>query len=348
MNDDYLFDPKAPPDPEIEKLERALRPFRFKDGGATSEMDAGPARRTSRPRRLFLVAAAAAALIVAAATIVALVRRDPPLEGTPVQGVESAALVTITQVEGDVRIDATARSTTLPSNSLASGDRIVCNEGGRAELRVGDIGRLTLEEKTRLRVGEGHGDEDKDGAYRLDLELGTVTAFIFAAPRVFSLGTPSGIAVDLGCFYRTTVDDEGHTTLAVTTGRVSFESDGRKVYVPAGASCRAWPNFGPGTPTWDKASEKVRAAAVRHDEARIAKDDAAALRAIDEILATEDKRDTLTIWHLLLDDDDQVRARVFDRLSALCGPPPVSRELCFSADPEALAAWREQLELECW
>ncbi|MSR47227.1 MAG: hypothetical protein EXS13_09205 [Planctomycetes bacterium] len=168
---------------------------------------------------------------------------------------------------------------------LHVGDRIVCDPGGSARVRVGDVGSLRLAEATRLRVAAGHGDATREGAFHLELERGTVSATIFAAPRVFALGTPCGIAVDLGCIYDTTVDEDGRTFLSVVSGKVSFESDGRKVHVPSGAGCRAWPGFGPGTPTWSDSPEEIRAAVERHDAARAAHDPAAAEAALADLLA---------------------------------------------------------------
>ncbi len=335
MSDDYLFDPRAPPDPQVQALERALAKFRVRE---TAKLP-----RVARiGRRTWL---AAAAVVAAAATLLVVVNRHPRWAGVKV----GATAVALDDVEGAVTVD---------------GDRIVCDAGGHARLRVGDIGWLTLEEKTRVRVVAGcdRGDgAEGEGSYRVDLERGTVSARIFAAPRLFWLGTPSAIAVELGCVYRTTVDDEGHATLAVTRGRVSFESDGRRVYVPAGASCRAWPGFGPGTPAWDDSSAELLAAVVRHDEARVRGDAGAARRALEELLAAtltadcERPRDSLTLWHLLDphgEPDPDLRADVFDRLRELCPPPnDVTRERCLAGDADALAAlasWREKLEDDCW
>src|SRR5204863_5705766 len=120
-------------------------------------------------------------------------------------------LLAVEDVAGAVHVGATTLRDAA-SAGLAAGDEVVCEPGSHARVRIGAIGWLSLEEKTRLRVAAGHGDAKREGAFRLDLERGSVEASIFAAPRVFALGTPSGIAVDLGCRYRATVDDAGHTT----------------------------------------------------------------------------------------------------------------------------------------
>jgi hypothetical protein len=344
MSEDYLFDPGAAPDPQVQQLERALRPFRLGETAPPAIDERAPSRPGAIGWRGWLAAAG----VVAAAALALLARRGERWPSVSF-GAEHVALA---GAEGPVRIDAPTPLQGGAERPLRPGDRIVCEEGGRARLRVGEIGWLTLEERTRVRVVAGlaaPGDVEEEGAYRLDLERGTVSARIFAAPRVFWLGTPSGIAVDLGCVYSTTVDDAGHATLAVKRGRVSFESEGRRVYVPAGASCRAWPGYGPGTPAWIDASEDVRAAAVRHDEARIRGDAAAARRAVEELLVDEDERDTLTLWHLLAVPEPDLRQDVFERLREFCPPPRgVSRDLLLSADPGALSTWLDALEDSCW
>jgi hypothetical protein len=192
----------------------------------------------------------------------------------------------------------------------------------------------------------------------LDLERGTVAATIFAAPRVFALGTPGGIAVDLGCIYETTVADDGATRLKVTSGRVSFESDGRKVHVPAGAGCRAWPGYGPGTPTWSDGDPALSAAVERHDEARARGDAAAAANELGAVLlligagvggeaspGLRSARDTLPLWHLLATPESELRIRVFERLARFSPPPEGVRcEHCIVLEDDRLAAWREELE----
>ncbi|MBM4014416.1 MAG: hypothetical protein FJ293_05560 [Planctomycetes bacterium] len=143
--------------------------------------------------------------------------------------------VALAERQGEVAVESAAPGAADRTGALRVGDRIVCGDGGSARVRVGEVGWLSLQPSTRLRVGAGHGDAEKAGAFQLELERGTVAATIFAAPRVFALGTPGGIAVDLGCIYETTVADDGATFLKVTSGSVSFESGGRKVHVPSGA-----------------------------------------------------------------------------------------------------------------
>ncbi|HKB16103.1 MAG TPA: FecR family protein [Planctomycetota bacterium] len=308
--DDYLWNPEAPPDPEVARLEKALAGYRWKER---------PLRSLDRPRR-WRVAAAAAALLLACGVGWWALRSS----GAPGPGFH------LEHLRGEVGVVGAGGALCQGTEGIRAGDTVRCGPGGKARLRVGPIGSIDLEEKSALRIEEGAAQ-----AYRVYLERGALVASIFAAPRVFQVGTPSGIAVDLGCVYRTIVDEEGRTTLAVLSGRVSFEVPGRKVVVPADASCRAYPGRGPGIPVFGDAPEGFAAAVERLD----AGPDAAALA---KVLEAARPKDSLTLWHLLEHADAEVRRAAFDRLSRIEAPPEGLR--AGAADREGLERWRVQLQ----
>lgn len=315
--DDYLWDPDAEPDADVAEFERALAAKRWR-----GDVPAAPNRR--RPillRRLIAVAAGALALAVAGRFY--LDERSGPgysyevLRGTP-------------RIEG---------GRAAGGALLRAGQRLVCDADAAVTLDIGSIGSVELGPESRLRV-EDPGAGAEGAEHLLFLERGTLTASIFAAPRLFQVGTPAGIAVDLGCIYSATVEEDGATRLSVDAGFVSFEAEGRRVLVPADASCRAWPGRGPGTPSWDRKGEAWRAAVERLD-AR----EGAAEPALDLLLATEDPEDSLTLWHLLDHEDDTVRTRVFDRLVAVAPlPAGVSGAACRQGERASLDAWRASFE----
>jgi len=309
--DDYLWDPKAPPDPDVVRLEKALAGHRWKER---------PLRSLDRPRRWRPLAAAAALLLAGGGGWWMLGRGSG----------SSGAGFHLENLRGEAGIVAAGGEACRGTDRVRAGDTVRCGPGGTARLRVGPIGLIELEEKSALRIEEGAAE-----AYRVYLERGALVASIFAAPRVFQVGTPSGIAVDLGCVYRTLVDEEGRTTLAVLSGRVSFEVPGRRVVVPADASCRAYPGRGPGLPVWEDAPEGFAAAVERLD----AGPDAAALA---KVLEAARPKDSLTLWHLLEHADAEVRRAAFDRLSRIEAPPEGLR--AGAADREALERWRVQLQ----
>ncbi len=329
-DDRYLWDRSGPADPEVARLEALLGRYRLASGPAPAGARA-PARRGAReaaaPRFPFL--AAAAAVLVAAGLAAWLGPRAATT--TPERrGAGPGPAYEVLAVAGDVRIRP-ASAGPASADRARAGDVIETDAASRARVVVGDIGEVLVLERSRVRLVDCGAEQ-----HRMDLERGAIRASIFAEPRVFQVGTPAAIAVDLGCVYELSVDAEGGTLLAVELGRVSFEIGGRKVYVPSGAVCRADPRRGPGLPVWTDAAPALRAA-VRDLEAG-----AAALAAC---LDAATDRDTLTLWHLL----DRLavaadRGRVFDRLSAIASPPEgVTRDGCVRGDRAELDAWKERL-----
>ncbi len=217
------------------------------------------------------------------------------------------------------------------SGSASAGDLLECPDGTRAELTIADVGEIELDAGTRLRIVDC-GRE----AHELYLERGTIRATIAAEPRLFRIGTPTGVAVDLGCSYSLMVDGCGGSTLRVLTGAVSFEHEGERTYVPAGASCEARPDGSLPTPLWDDAPEPLRACAASPEAPGLA-----------AALASARDRDTLTLWHLLRHPAADVREAVYDRLATIEPPPAgVTREDCLSGDPRSLDAWLRLLRPE--
>ena len=85
-------------------------------------------------------------------------------------------------------------------------------------------------------------------------------ATIWAPPNQFFVETPSTLAVDLGCAYTLTVDDEGAGLVSVLVGWVGFKWRDRESFIPAGSSCATRPRIGPGTPYNERVSPAYREA----------------------------------------------------------------------------------------
>jgi hypothetical protein len=334
MSDEYLFEKRGPPDPGVERLEKLLEAQRWRPVPP-------PRLALPWPRALLRVAA----IVVAAGGLAAA--------GLWLaNGRGGATQFELADASGDVRVVEGLLATSTPADgaggTLRRGARVVCGSGASARVRVADVGYVTLEGDTRVRVERSARPDEaptQEGAFQLYLERGSVSASIFAAPRIFELGTPSGIAVDLGCIYRTTVDDQGHTTLSVVLGKVSFEADGPKVHVPSHASCRALPGVGPGTPVWDDAEAAYRADVEVIDASGRTKDaaklgastsaplDATTSAALARVLEQSRVKDSLTLWHLLDDPRAELRGKVFDRLAALVPPPEDLKRATFERAP---------------
>lgn len=312
MNDDYLWDGSGPIDPEIARLERALLPLRM--------------RRAALPRRRgapWLAAAALAALAVS----LHLAKLDPrdraAARNLPYR---------IASVAGSPRVVARDGSPRA-ADGLRIGDAIVTGTADRARIRVARIGTVLMEPDSRLRIAADRSHSDDDG-YSLFLEQGAVVAAIFATPRLFQVGTPAGIAVDLGCVYRAEVRTDGSTCLQVQTGAVSFETDDRRAYVPSRAECIATAE-GPGPAYWRDKPPEFQAAVHRLD--------------LDYLIAHAEVRDTLTLWHFLQADGAEVRRRALRAIEALVGlPAGIDTAGILAADRDALDALRQGFEWSWW
>src|SRR5262249_23148931 len=98
-------------------------------------------------------------------------------------------------------------------SSLSVGGWLETGDRERASFGVANIGEVVVEPRTRLQLLS-----TRDGDHRLALARGTMHARIWAPPNQFFVETPSTLAVDLGCAYTLTVDDEGAGLVSVLVG----------------------------------------------------------------------------------------------------------------------------------
>jgi len=219
------------------------------------------------------------------------------------------------------------------SPRVTDGQWLETTASSTAAIRIGEIGRVDLAPGTRLQLLTARPDE-----HRLNLTRGRISVEILAPPRVFFVETPTSTVVDLGCAYTMEVHDDGGGLLQVTQGWAALEWGDRQSLVPAGASAATRPSVGPGTPSFDDATDVMKRALVAFD---FGGDKAAALTIV---LAEARERDTLTLWHLLSRVDLDLRGRVFDRMAALTPlPVDVHRDLALALDADTLRRWREEL-----
>src|SRR5258708_10422029 len=198
---------------------------------------------------------------------------------------------------------------------LGVGQWLETDTNSRAQISVSDIGQVEVDPSSRVRLVE-----TKPTEHRLELAEGRLRARISAPPKLFFVDTPSGVAEDLGCAYTLEVDKAGNSLLRVTTGWVSLQLKDRESVVPAGAACATRPGIGPGTPYFEDASEKFRAALARVDF-----DHDSPIRGnmtpLEIVLSTARVRDTFTLWNLLSRVSGGERNAVYDRLASLVPPP---------------------------
>jgi anti-sigma factor RsiW len=223
------------------------------------------------------------------------------------------------------------------NGELSVGEWLETDANSRAQIAVGSIGSVEVDENTRVRLLETQPAE-----HRLELARGKMSAHIWAPPRLFFVNTPSAVAADLGCAYTLEVDDQGSSLLRVTSGWVALELENRESIVPANAACETRPGLGPGTPYFEDASNVFRQALKTVDFDPDANTRSAALVGI---LDQARPKDTLTLWHLLTRVDGEDRTRVYDRMAALMPPPAgVTREGVLALNQTMLHAWRDSME----
>ena len=308
---EYLWDPGATPDPEVQRLEEGLRAVRHR--GTVPAIPA-PAPRLARTARW---GGLVAAVVAVAFGVTWSVRRAtrPSWEVLPITGAPS--------------VDSSKYTTAA---RLKRGDWLETDSKSRATVNISDIGSLTVEPGTRLRlVASRQGLE-----HRMELAKGTIQAFITAPPRLFFVDTPSAQAIDMGCIYTLAVADDKSSELKTTFGLVELagKAGGRDVLskVPTGAVCRTDPRLGPGTPRFADAPEALVAALDRFD--------AGATNALPQILAGSRARDTLTLWHLLSRTSGSDPAQVLGTIVALVGRPAgVTDRATLGLDAAALDTW---------
>jgi hypothetical protein len=321
-DDEYLWDRSGPPDPDVERLEYKLASLAQQDPPPRLVLpERVPARR---PVRLYAALATAAAILLGVVLGGAALARRMNAPGWDVTGVAGAPTIASRAVGAGAR--------------LPVGGWLETDSRSTVSLNAGAIGRIHVEPGTRIRLVSA-----RSGDHRLQLERGTLHATIWAPPGQFSVETASSTAVDLGCAYTLTMDDEGAGLVSVLVGWVGFEWRGRESFIPAGSTSVTRPNQGPGTPYNERVSPAFREALLTID---FMSDASGASAALSRVLEEAQERDEVTLWHLLTRVNGADRDRVFDRLAQFVPPPPtVTRNGIRAGRREMLDAWWDALGL---
>jgi hypothetical protein len=220
---------------------------------------------------------------------------------------------------------------------LGVGQLLETDNQSRASLQADDTGRIEVEPSTRLRLLTMNA-----GLKRVALDRGTIHAYIWAPPGQFVVDTPSAVTVDLGCAYTLQVDDSGVGLVRTSLGWLGFKLNGHESFIPAGAACATRPKVGPGTPYFEDASVKFRAALTRFDFEDSTPQQRAGDLAI--VLGEARQRDALTLWHLLARVDESQRALTYDHLAKLApAPAGITREGILRLDQPMLDLWWNDL-----
>jgi len=331
-SDDYLWDGSGEPDAEIQRLEGLLGKFRHNRRAPVFPEIVGDRRWKFFPLRmgLFPVLAATAAAMATIAALTFLVHRTKPAPVT-VAGWD------VSSVEGTPRIGPMAITGKEGRSRLGVGQLLETDNQSRASLQADDTGQIEVEPSTRLRLLTMSA-----GLKQIALDRGTIHTYIWAPPGQFVVDTPSAVTVDLGCAYTLQVDDSGAGLVRTSLGWVGFKLNGHESFIPAGAACATRPKVGPGTPYFEDASLKFRAALTKFDF----EDSTPQQRAEDLaiVLGEARQRDALTLWHLLARVDESQRALVYDHLAKLApAPAGITREGILRLDQAMLDRWWNEL-----
>jgi hypothetical protein len=342
MNDDYLWDASGAPDPEIQRLESLLSDFRQAGRALVlpTEMPVAPRKFRdvlvhvlSLPR----LAAAATILIALGVTLFFFLRPKPAPETGPAWEVAN--------LQGAPQIGTKAIAPNQESAKLHVGQTIVTNSDSRASLSQSDLGEIRIDPNSRVRLVQT--DPNRK---RIQLDVGTIHAAIWAPPGTFVVDTPSAVAIDLGCAYTLQVASDGSGTIRTTLGWVGFHLNGRDSFIPAGAMCSTRPGLGPGIPYFEDATPAFREAIAQFDSS--SEDSPARSAALATILSEARAQDALSLWHLLPRTTIPERAQVYARFAALVPPPGgVTRSGILNLDQSMLDLWWNSLglgEISTW
>lgn len=308
---------------QARELPREVEPARNLWPTIHSEVERPRSPSASILRWLVPLAAAAAILLLAALVDRHSLRRESAAPAWSVAAVTGAPRVNTRTVVG--------------RTAFRLGQWLETDAASRARVVVGAIGDVTVDPNSRVRL-----TGVADANHRLELQRGSLRAFIYAPPRLFFVDTPSATAVDLGCAYTLTVADNGDGELHVTLGYVALEHGDREALIPARAMCLTRKGAGPGTPFVEDAPAALRDALVRFDFTP-----GAAPSALSEALRHARADDAITLWNLLSRTAGAARAAVFDRLSDLRSvPESVTRAGIVAGDEAMRRAWAADLGFE--
>ena len=214
--------------------------------------------------------------------------------------------------------------TVASTGTLPVGPWLETHANAVADMKVADIGELRVFGDSKLRVVATN-----SATQHLELARGHVRASVSAPPRLFVVDTPAATAVDLGCQYDLTVDDQGTTHLRVAMGAVSLEDKRGVVYVPATFEVSMSPGH-LGTPVSIDSTPALRAAVARFDTDG----------SIEPLLSIAEMSERVTLWNAIPRTTGASRAALVAKLEQFAPlPDPALHDKVLAADTDAMDIW---------
>lgn len=338
VNEAYLWDGSGKPDREVQRLESLLAQFSHREIPLALPPPQNAQAKPGYFRGLLLQFPWLPRFAAVAVVLLALIASGT-LSFYPTSVSPSGPGWEVARLDGTPQIGTRFITAGQAAAKLRVGQTLETNGTSRASISQTDLGEIKVEPNSRVRLLQ-----TDDHHKRIQLDIGTIHAMIWAPAGEFVVDTPSAVAVDLGCAYTLRVAADGSGTIRTTLGWVGFHLNGRESFIPAGAMCPTRRKVGPGTPYFEDASEAFRAALADFDFAAESQDSRAA--SLANILSQARTRDGLTLWHLLSRTDGDERAEVYDRFAALVAPPAgVTRDGILHLDQSMLDRWWNALNL---
>lgn len=309
QDDRYLWDRGEPVDPTVRALEDLLGRYGL-----------GEVALRRRPARARLVLVAAAALLVLSIAGWLLLRERT---GPPVAPSQIARLVDLDR----------------PERRFAAGETVFAAESA-LRLRLDGLGEFVAERYTQLRL-----DEIGSGRLRLRLDGGRMEVNLFAGVPVDALVLRTGALTCTAGTARFALDVEGKggaVDLRTQEGTAKLRGPSRLAVVPAGARVGGAIDGHVGVPFFEDAPPMLQKLLSAIEDPTV--DDADRVDYAGKLCALlVRKRDTLSLWHLLVDRDARIARLAEDALVRVAGVPPSAqdRKQISGIDPEI---WRSHLQ----
>ena len=310
MND-YLWDPHAAPDPDVQGVEQTLAGLRF-DPSRRPLPGPAPLRRRRVPRPMAALAVAASLLVVAGAA-------GAGLWAWRLHWPEGRAW-TMETGTATIPVDV-GREISLPSGA---------GERAGAVANIARIGSMRIGPRTSFELRA-----TRDARHRVRLAQGFLHVRVFAPPVSVVVETPAGDVVDMGCEFLL-MADASRSEVVVVSGWVQMENEVGEVMVPEGATSTMTPGKAPSVPTFHDAPEGFRVAAAQLEHSPT---------AVDALVRLARPRDVYTLLQLALRHPDAAEPLL--RRAAELSPPPgdVTVGRILRGDRSALWAWSDSLPL---